>query len=431
MLLLSACTSSIGDTGIEVLPPTELVDVVHADTFTIDLTTEIIDSISTADSSFQLMGNYIDPEFGRISATSFLQFFPPDSAAAFFADSDPNNLILDSAVLQLDMTNSYGRLQTPQQLRIYELEEEFPIRENLSSRSTLAQKKAELSGGKKTSYNNILFDLRVRLDREFGERLLFAGNNLKTIKDFTDNFIGLSVSTVPVGFLSREPGAVFQVYTGFGNATRMILYFQYRASATSTFVDTTAIFPIGEEARRFHQITRSETNSKLLVAEQDPPNTYEFMQAGSLIVLKVKLPSLDQFRRGTGINNAELFLKIDEDFLGSDGRFDPPDAIQLVYLDENGNELPDENPAGFILENPGVADILQIPYDNTAHAYRIKLTSYIQEVIKGSRENHGFVLKPIREPVQFQAYVKRGVFTGVNHPVSPPKLSITYTVPRE
>ena len=430
MLLLGACSNSIGDTGIEVLPPTELVEIIHADTFSVELTTQIVDSISTADSSFQLFGNYIDPEFGRISATSFLQFFPPDSS--LLEDADPNNLILDSLVLQLDMTNSYGRQSAPQRINVYELNEDFPIREELSSRSSLAHKGPELTGRREFSYPDLLFDLRVRLSEEFGEKLLFAGkSNLEFIGDFTDYLQGLVVSTEPVGFVSREPGAIYQIYTGFSNTTRLNLYFKYRASATSAFNDTVVVFPLGEEARRFHQIKRTDTADKLLFREQNPPHTYEFLQAGSLITMTVKLPTLDQFPRGAGINNAELFLKVDESFLGSEGRFDPPDAIQLVYLDAKGNELPDENPAGFIIENPNVADFLQIPYDSGNGGYSIKLTSYIQEVIKGSRENNGFIIKPIREPVQFTAYVKRGVITGINHPISPPKLDITYTIPKE
>ena len=108
--------------GKDVLPPGDVIGMQFTDTFSIELETQIVDSINTYLASEQLFGNYIDPHFGRITATTFLEVLP--RSGLNFGDAE--DLIFDSLVLRMEINGAYGRSEKPQTLSIFELNEQIP-----------------------------------------------------------------------------------------------------------------------------------------------------------------------------------------------------------------------------------------------------------------------------------------------------------------
>ncbi|MEL6843116.1 MAG: DUF4270 family protein, partial [Bacteroidota bacterium] len=115
ILSLSACLDGPGNTGIDVLPDKDRLLTAYTDTQQVVFRSTIVDSVDTYRAERQLVGNYVDPEFGRISATTYTEVLPRNGLN--FAD-DPNDLQFDSLVLQVVFDGGYGKIGSPQTIRV-------------------------------------------------------------------------------------------------------------------------------------------------------------------------------------------------------------------------------------------------------------------------------------------------------------------------
>jgi hypothetical protein len=416
MLFLSACQGDTGSFNDDILPEEDVIRTGYNDTLAVEFRSIWVDSIQTYRSSRQIFGNYIDPLFGRITAETYTEVLPRSNLD--FGNKE--DLIFDSLVLRLDIESSYGRIGTRQQLRLYELTESFPDPATISSKSSMAYDDS------RNLAQSTLLDLeaskgaaevRILLDGELGRRILFASPDTLGDKDlFQDLFHGFLISTEPVTYLSREPGAIFTMNSS-STATQMELYYKKREPGTQTYLSLIEPFPITGSTPRFSRIERSEVSDKLLTVELPQPDTaqaFEFIQAGALIKNFIKIPDLSSFGQ-VGINQAELVLFVDQSTLGSSNRFNPPPLLLPVFADANGEEV--------IFNGQRVLASSETAYDAVTGTYSISLTNYVQQLINEQRENYGILLLP--NGPEFR--VNRAVFGGMNHPSLKPALRITYT----
>ena len=261
LLLSFGCKREIDDTGFNVLPASDSIGVFYNDTATVVLRTVLLDSIETDSLSSQLFGNYIDMQMGRISASSFFKVRIPGDSIYF---GDPDSTFADSVALYLNLEGVYGRYNSPQKLRIHELSENFPpYTDTLNSRDILTHYPDELSGGFWMDFRKYpgFTNLRVRLTNDIAEKLLHAPT--ETLADntlFQQYFKGLTVSTEPVTYLSREPGAIFNL--NLTELSAIMLYYRVLRS-DGTYKQDSFAFGTGG-CRKFTHIDRTEFADRLL-----------------------------------------------------------------------------------------------------------------------------------------------------------------------
>ncbi len=416
MFSFTACLDGPGSTGLDVIPENDRLHTLFTDTTTVLMTSIIVDSVDTYRSSRQLFGNYVDPEFGRITAVTYTQVLPRSGLK--FSDSS-SNLKFDSLVLKLLIDDGYGRREMAQTLHVHELTDTFPLAENISSRSSVAYDGTrDLAGNYQLAFpEGKLGTLSIRLDDALGKRILFAHPDTLADRDLLLQLVkGFRISTDPVSFFNREPGAVFSINSS-AEDTRLLLYYQKRDSAHLPFEAAVEPFIIVGVTPRFSQILRSDLDSKLLKMALPDPDTarqYEFIQSGALIKTRISFPHIAQ--EPIVIQRAELVLKVDPEWLGSDNRFSPPATLNVIAANADGTELVLDDGGFSLVTSPAT-------YDEASQSYSLTITNYLQGAISGQQTNYGFILWPESPTTS----VKRVVLGGTQHPFLAPVLKLTYS----
>jgi hypothetical protein len=423
MLFSWGCNEVPGDTGLAVLPEGDRLNMVYTETSDLEFESQVLDKVRTGGESLQLLGNYYDPAFGRINAQVFTQVLIPGADLDFGQD-----LSFISLKLNLKLFSVYGRFDSPMKLGVYELAENLPEEDSslISTRNDLQTTGQNLAGDFVIDFSEAssFSDLSISLDRSLGEKILFADSSaLVDNASFTDFFKGLAIKTENAAFFSREPGAIFSIFL---NSSETFLRLTYRYTNSEGVRETDSLdFAISEDARKFHTLQREAVKDLVLdtyALSSAPPadgQQYEFIQAGTLIRNYIGTPSLDTLPL-VGINRAELLLPVDGAFLGSAGRFSPPDRIFVFLADENRDFLYDELGRKTLFTSS--------TYNPQERTYRINMTAQAQLVVSGRRENNGFILVADDSAVS----VNRAVFGGLDHPTLKPKFKLTYsTLPRQ
>ncbi len=421
MIFFQACDSPPEDTGVGVLPPNELLEIIFTDTADVVLKSQRVDSLITGNAPLQLFGNYIDPEFGSISAAAYTEIIPTGTNLDF---GDSTDLRYDSLVFTLDITSAYGRFDTPQKLRIHEVLEPFPDSiQALTSKRNLNIAPLNLAGDHVINFqgNDRFADLRVTLDPSLGKRILYADPvDLASGDSFVDFLKGLYITTEKVSFLSREPGAIFSgLFTS--TSTQMSLYFGLKDD-NGEFVNQRVNFRVSPFTNLRYTTFERNVNyrDRLLgkILNGQANDQYEVLQSGSLIKAFVKFPGLDKWPR-VGVNKADLIIKVDNSFSGSvsgiSQRYSPPVNLLLILADEDSTESLTTN--NFPLINSSAA------YDPELEAYVFPVTNYVQEIISQKRENYGLVIAT----QDSSTTINRVILGDTAHPLLKPELRITYT----
>lgn len=417
MLFMVSCEQVPGDTGLSVLPDDDLIGLKYTDTMQVNIETQVVERVRTDNSPWQLMGNYFDPAFGRINAEAYTQMLIPGADLAFGERLEFKSLRLD-----LDILGVYGSFNSPMKLNIFELDESIADFDSslFSNTTPLRTTGPELSGGYVIDFSdqNTFQDLRIPLDKSLGEKILFADTaDLANNEVFIEYFKGLVIRSIPVGFTTREPGAIYNLFLN-SSASSLTLTYERDGDDGGRVLDSLE-FVINSSARKFHTIERSNTDG--LVFDQfavNPPangeQLYEFMQAGSLVRTFVQVPALEDLPL-IGVNRAELMLRVDNTFFGSGRRYSPPETILFFLADENRNFLVDEEgrPTVFSTSN----------YNADSAAYILNMTAQAQLVISERRENNGFLIMPDDSSNS----LNRAVFGGADNPILKPTFRLTYS----
>lgn len=410
MLYFSSCTQP-NDAGIEVLPGDDLVNAVFVDTFSIEMGTNLVDSVVTERLSRTMVGNYVDEQLGHIYAESYLQFRLGGSNLIF--GNDPDFLSLDSIVLRLDLTSFYGKYNDPIPLEVLEITQDFPQDTLLSSNLALDVDPFDQAAGSKLDFSQLagfLDFVDLRLDDSLGQKLLFADpDSLLNNGVFTTFFKGLCIRSSTVSpQLAREPGGIFNL-DPTSTTTRMTLYYKDTATAKSV------VFDVNTNSERYSRVYREDYQTRLLQQaiddSRDPMAEYGVLEAGALVNLFVKIPAITSLDPAA-INKAELILNVDPDFLGSIDRFAPPTRVFLFVANEDGTAELDPNSV-----------ISTADYDPVSRRYVIPLTNNLQSLLAGRAPDNGFIIIPN----DFGVSLNRAIIAGPGHPTLAPKMRVTYT----
>ena len=432
IFIFSACDEpDPSDTGKDVLPSSDLIEIRFTDTLTLDIDSRLSNRSVTGFTSDKLMGTLDDQQFGTLKSSVYTQFAVETDLWDFslsLSDQRDQFFIVDSVALGLNITSSYGNFRTPQEFKIFAISDdaEYPDADSSSFSTTnlpvdpedLCLNPADCTVDFRAAEG--IGAVRFRLNPSIGEKILFADSTVFETSDiFSEFFKGLKIEapeTVP--FVFREPGAILTVSMD-GTNTFMDIYYRERPSIDSPFVARTAQFPIRPTTPGFFQVERDENyNDRLLGQVLNTPSRvdeYEFIQQGAVVDMAVNFPTLTNLS-GVSINQAELVLNVDTELLGGDEIYSPPANLLFVIPDDEGNiPLRFNNPVG--VENIPLTD------DNQYVLSSFIFRNYLQEIVLNRRENFGLYILPATPG----GGLNRVALGGVDHPTLKASLRLTYT----
>lgn len=422
-VLISGCKKPENSLGLDVQPEEDALGLNQIDTITLITYTLREDSLRTDEFSRNVIGSYVDREMGTFTAATYFHL----RTAAQNLSFSPDSITIDSVVLSLRYNSYYGNLN-PQTFRVYRLTEyinhdsiyysnKIPL---YDAGTDWVEPGFETFTPDPFSTVSIGTDtaappqLRLRLKNALGDLFINASSSdLANSDAFVQFFNGLIV--LPDNPSQQTEEGALLYFDLLDSYSKLTIYYRDTVNGEA---DTLALnFPISGESAR---ITHSSMNYAGSQVEQHLNDTTLgetkfYVQALAGLKGAVVFPYLENLRDvPVVINKAELILPL-EYYIGSS--YFPVEKLLLVTLNDEGNEitLPDffegESHAGGF-------------YDLQNAEYRFLITRYVQQVLSGTRENHGLRVLATEASVSGNRSVLNGPGT-VNR--KKPKLVISYT----
>lgn len=395
--LLFGCDPT-GDIGVAPLTP---VGTFYTDTLTIRTSTVLADSVRTTSPDNYLTGRYVDPIFGTVTASSFVQF---SLEARLNLDA---TAVFDSLVLRTPYNYSYGDTTKVQTLSIHRLREQLVPLKSYYNDSKLAYDDAPLAtkSFSPKPYINGNSNLNIRLPDALGKELFALSG--KDVINFNEEFAKV------LNGLAIIPGVNNTAVLGLPAANgdlRLQLWFHTKADTTAQGLPIRAVvkdnrngvslFRLG-----FNRVTADRSGTPLAGLKPLVPlpagNGPTYVQEALGIFTKIEIPYLKLLGKGTNIaiNRAELSIKPEQTTSTSITRLNQ----FMVLLETNSTNRvayrPGSNYAAIVQQDalayeprlaPQVAE-----YDFRAKNYTFKLTTQLGAILTGFSKNNSFLVAPI------------------------------------
>lgn len=304
--LLFSCRKDINKIGVDVVGENPLV-VLKMDTVTIQVNSELIDTLRTDELTSHVLGAYNDPVFGKLNASLYSEFTLEREY-----DNSPfqgDNPVFDSIVLYVKYSNTdiYGDKNHALNLTVYELGDTI-ARESIyysfhDKRIKDSEPLAELNfipdfdsidyytkpaSPEDMDTIRILKPIHIRLSDDFGARLFQDTAIFNTTEDFKEAFKGIFITTLDENFPSGE-GVV--VNTTFDNEETFIGIYYHNDDSLFIQDNDTSIY---------NHMIKLETNFS--TAHFSNFNHYDYVDAAPEFLNEIN----DTALATTGINNFYL-----------------------------------------------------------------------------------------------------------------------------
>jgi hypothetical protein len=193
LIHLAACKKDPITLGISLLPPTDTLSIKTIDTVSIISYSVLQDSIRSDRTKTSILGSFIDPVFGKTTASFCTQVRLSSEGVSFGI-----NPVLDSVVLMLRYSSIYGNADAFQNVRVYEMDEDLTI------------DTAYYSDRKVRYYNTILADYTFKPDLK--DSITISGTrlspHLRINLSKQTNYFGNKILYTPDDILKKNAGFV-------------------------------------------------------------------------------------------------------------------------------------------------------------------------------------------------------------------------------
>jgi len=420
----------------------EFLDVGFDQIFSLSASTVSNESVATyeistrsRDSTF-VIGNLSDPVFGNVDAVAYFQL----RYVTAVNRAGLGDITVDSVVLDLRVSRQflYGDTLLPFNLSVHRLDEELKIDTTIRSnfypsfdvnplgevQDYLLKPNSRIPTSDTTSVPNYI---RLKLDPAFGQEIMDTQFALDSVSQFMRAFRGLAIKvdgSTPsplfgINLLPRSASTLVE------SDTRMRIYFS--GPDTSGVVNTR----LTDTQPRFSSYRHNYEGSPAgnYVDKDGIEADYMFLQGLAGARPRIELPTLEEMD-GRSVKLALLEVAISDDFNNPNGNLYPRVAqILIASVGEDGQPsvIPD-----IVRFQPGGAAVITTQFGgtpvpgsfdgNTVTIYRMNITSYIQQYLKGNRPStlELYVAGSGRRP-------ERVVLYGPDHPVYPVRLKLIYT----
>lgn len=370
--------------------------VILIDTLTVDLATIKFDSITTSSQSRILVGNYDDPIFGKVTASSFFQLAGESyELYNYSSDIESANYVFDSIKMILIKDKYYyGDTTKVKTLSIHKLLQNVKANVEDSkfyNSSSLSYDGTSLGTVTYSPKPNTVDTLKVKLSTEFGSGLFdkIKSREVSNYDEFVNYFKGLVIRTSSTTSSSVE---------GYSLSSTLRMYYSKKVtgeSSSSLYLD----FNVYDGSKQFNRITLDRTGT---VLSDLPVSTSKqssalmgnkgYIQSGAGIACRIDFPNIKQLKNfaTTGaIVDAELLIKPVANSYSKE--YPLKDSLQ-VYIGDNLNRI-----SGALYNASGsqVYAILNTSSDefNENISYKIPLGSFLQkEMLKTSDSQSTLIL---------------------------------------
>lgn len=359
-ILFSGCRkiNEATELGGDLIP-----DVDNITTFDTTLTVEAYDGIfdplndSTVlnESASYFLGRISnDPVFGQTDAKLFLQLKPGFYKYGFI--NKPDSLHIDSVVLMLEYSDTYGDTNTAQSVNVFEIDQasgfkydsNYRVGQNSFTYSNLLGSKT-FSPSQLNDTTNAIGDttnnrLRIRLSDAFGQRLLnydsSATGAYLNDSAFNTKFKGFAI--VPSG-----AGNALMSFNLVGAKTKLAIYYRDDNGDSPKEDTTVAYFGFTVFSAAANSITRTYNPSILAAANSAAQDNLVYIANTPGTFATLKIPGLAGLSNRV-VHRAELIME--QVYDASDALFPVPTSLMLDAYD------------------PTISKFRTIPYDMTSDA---------------------------------------------------------------
>jgi hypothetical protein len=426
-VVMSGCKDPDEDLGLDLLPGDPLglmVDTLELRAYTVQDS-----AVRTSALSRNLLGSYLDAEFGLVKAGVVTQLRL--SANNIGSGQNSAELVADSLVLALafdGINYVYGNLN-PQVFEVYELDEDLSIDSAYKSNRLPLVLTEDLNlrrGGRMTPQpltnpviggDSLVPQLRIPLSQELAQRFLsaFGTADMQDNTAFLQFFKGLYVKVNNGTQLPFEGGVLY--FNLLSSASKATLY--YRNVVTAPTEQRSLDLLINQNCVRYttmehdrQQAYSSDLQNALADTTTNAAATYVQALGGLRTIIRV--PDLmDLAGEGRVLSKAELVVPVKGSFYPSHL---PPSQLFIFRKDADNKDvfLPDQ------LNGIGAIDGT---YRASERAYRFNITRYVQQVLNGTLPNSRLALVSSSNGVSANRVVLAGPVDGT----APMKLRLTFT----
>ncbi len=427
ILSLFACKKDPYELGIDLLPPSDTLNVLTTDTCTVEAFSVRVDSIRTDRASSLILGSMMDPVFGKTTSSLYTQFI----LSSLGADFGPRP-VLDSLVLMLFYQDHYGDTTTLQNVKVWELSQKLEPDTAYYSNRRLDTYPALLAdqnftphpadsvkvGGKKMAAH-----LRINLSNMtnyLGNKILYAPKSALALNSaFVDFMRGLYIQSTPVNY----GGALLNFKLGDGSS-QLVAYYHDGENPARDSLSFNML--ITSSCTRFMNLNHNSyldasQDLKLQILSRDSAAGANklFLQGLAGVKIKLRFPFMKTFGKGRAIINDALILFKNAE---NDTNYGPPPSLTIVRQDSIGR-------IAFLIDSNEGEQYFGGTYNESKRTYFFRITRYMQKVLANYYTGKYDLYMLVNNPTSSVLYPNRIVLNGTG-PQFPErfKLKVTYTL---
>ncbi|NOY38437.1 MAG: DUF4270 domain-containing protein [Chlorobi bacterium] len=402
-VFLFSCEDEPTQIGLEFKNVLNQVHPVYTDTFSIFSSVETRDTLVTDHANFGILGDFVDPVFGRTRASFITQY-------RLSSPWEPGyNAEVDSMKIFFLNNGYYGNELTKQTINIYELLMDLDPDTTYYADFNATDSISEWPIGSATFIPTDSI-IEVFLSKTYARRIIQDTADLHTQADFMKAFKGFYVNVSPLG----NDGAFIRLNL-LASETYIALYYH-----NDTHDNLKFLFYINSYAVRVnlfkHYYNEAPPATAIRYLDQGIEDTVIYAQGMGGVVSRLDIPGLAALRDSGDliINSARLVFPLSKDDPAGAG-LTHPDRIDVMVKNSKNQLL-------YIIDKKFAGDYYGGIFDDGTGTYSVNITRHLQDYIKGVHDYHTFYLV-----IPDQLYnPSRVVFNGRLHS-NPLRLELLYT----
>ncbi len=424
--LFVKCKKENDDIGADLISKNDRIDAELSDTITVAAYTEKLEKIKTDNVMYALVGNYVDPIFGKTKAAFATQLL--------MSNYQPNNdsltqsgITTDSLVIYLRYPNSgtrvYGNAQKDFKINIHKinkfLDNSSPYYSNYDASALnttqshsytfnpdniiekaedlakiLWQKKADSALAKKADTSKIAkippkaviaIKMPDNIRQDVYEALV---KSIKNNATFVEEFNGLYFSSDDL-----ENGSI-SIFNYLSNDTKAVLY--YHKNSEPEKVKTYSLL-LNKYTTRFNIFSHEfATGNMLTNFNYNAKDTVIYVQGIGGLNARLKFPYINKMlKEGKwAVNKAELVFTVPQNIGNSGKKYPVPTELMLYRVDANNQIF---NLDEFFYKGNNTEMYYGESY--TKNQYIFDITLFMQRMLRGEYKNNELLLSVKNEAV--------------------------------
>ncbi len=417
MIFISSCKKEIDTIGVDIVGENPL-NVVIIDTITLDMHSELVDSLRTDELITHLLGAYKDPVFGISNASVYTQFRLSESTQGFDFGS---NAQADSLVLYIRYKQKevFGDSAYTQHLSVYELSEDLnrdTAYYAFQSSETFPEKVGEvtfvpsfdtvyyIANGDTLSKNR---PISIQMTQAMADKMLALGSEAYIDNEaFLAAFKGLWITTDD-SHLPAQGGAM--MYTDFNHVETFMRLYYHNDTQDSLHYD----YLVNNKTARYssfnhydYQDADIDFRRQVIDKETDLGAQTLYLQGMGGVRTIINVPFIDNLPDNLIVNEARLYIyNLEEE----NENFPPISSITMSH--PIANESQTDTIWYRIPDAASGEQYFGGKYQSGSNGYNFRITQELQNMITGKLSSRMIRMKAVgsvSNPAQL-------IFGGTQH----------------